>query len=281
MKKLSNKKTKWVNQFKPKVLKGTPLPNDVSLEIKVANSLKKLTDSLIKETEKELSQLFKTNNSKKFFATDESISSQARIILNALSKKYASIFLDKGKLISDYMVNQANNSSKSQVHNSLKDLSGLSIKTSNTSQRTMEIMKASVSQSVSYISSIQERYLTDVEGAVFRSITSGEGIKDLIPAMQKFGNMSHNKARNLALDQTRKTTNAIKTQKLKDAGVKKFIWNHSAGGLNPRQRHIDLDGKIFSYDDLPIIDDSGTRGLPAQAPNCRCFQTPVIEFEEE
>jgi uncharacterized protein with gpF-like domain len=43
-----------------------------------------------------------------------------------------------------------------------------------------------------------------------------------------------------------------------------------------------MDGKIFSFDDLPIIDrKTGERGIPGQAINCRCTMTPVYEFDSE
>lgn len=281
--KLSKDKTKWVKQFKPTHIVGAPLPNNASLESKMSVTLSKLTDIMIKETNKELRKLFKTDTAKAFFAEDASLSSQSRIIMNALKKKYTKIFDDSGKSSTERMVNQSNKVSKSATHNSLKDLSGgLSIKTSTTSSKTKEIMKASVSQSVSFITSIQEKYLTDVEGAVMRSITSGQGLKDLIPFLSKLDGMTERRARNIALDQTRKTYNSINAQRLQNAGVEQFIWRHSGGSLNPRQDHIAMDGNIYSYDDLPIIDKrTGERGLPGQAPNCKCFQEPVIVFDEE
>ncbi len=63
-------------------------------------------------------------------------------------------------------------------------------------------------------------------------------------------------------------------------GITHFQWNHSGGSLNPRKDHQDLDGKIFPIDEPPIIDSSGTRGYPAQLPNCRCFMTPILDLEK-
>jgi uncharacterized protein with gpF-like domain len=43
-----------------------------------------------------------------------------------------------------------------------------------------------------------------------------------------------------------------------------------------------MDGNVYSFDDPPIIDkNTGERGIPGQAINCRCFMVPVIEFEDE
>jgi len=281
--KLSNKKEAWVKQFKPTHIVGSPLPNNASLESKTSRSIVKLTNAMLKETNKELRKLFKTDTSKAFFAEDASLSSQARIVMNALKKKYIKIFNDQGKLNSKKLVNDANNLSKSTTHNSLEQLSGgLSIKTSDTSSKTNDIMKASISQSVSFISSIQEKYLTDVEGAVMRSITSGQGLKDLIPFLRRFDGITQRRAKNIALDQTRKTYNAVNAQRLQNAGVNQFRWRHSGGSLNPRKDHVAMDGDIYSYDDLPVIDKrTGERGLPGQAPNCKCYQEPVIVFDKE
>jgi len=69
---------------------------------------------------------------------------------------------------------------------------------------------------------------------------------------------------------------------MEKVGVKKFKWLHSGGGQKPRKDHIEMNGNIYSFDDLPVIDKrTGERGIPGQAINCRCRMAPVIEFDND
>jgi SPP1 gp7 family putative phage head morphogenesis protein len=181
------------------------------------------------------------------------------------------------------MVEGAQKASATSLHSSLEQLSGgLSLKTSVIPAGMEEVAQATVYENVQLIKSIPSQYLDDVFGSVMRSITTGGGLADLIPAIRKYDGITDRRAKNIALDQTRKAYNSINKQRLMAVGIKKFRWSHSAGGQTPRQDHIAMDGKIFSFDDLPIIDrKTGERGIPGQAINCRCTMTPVYEFDSE
>jgi SPP1 gp7 family putative phage head morphogenesis protein len=100
--------------------------------------------------------------------------------------------------------------------------------------------------------------------------------------LQEYEGVTLRRARNIALDQTRKAYNNINKGRMQAIGVQKFEWVHSGGGQKPRELHIELDGQVFSFDDLPVIDErTGERGIPGQAINCRCTMVPVIEFETD
>jgi SPP1 gp7 family putative phage head morphogenesis protein len=108
-----------------------------------------------------------------------------------------------------------------------------------------------------------------------------------VPELQKYSVQSQRKVHLLALDQTRKAYNTINKQRMQAVGVKKFEWVHSGGGAHPRQSHIRMSGNIYSFDDLPVINEeqvergyeSPQRGIPGQAINCGCTMIPIIVFE--
>jgi SPP1 gp7 family putative phage head morphogenesis protein len=155
-----------------------------------------------------------------------------------------------------------------------------------------EVLKSSFNSNIDLIKTMSGDYLTSVRGAVYRSITEGGGLETLIPNIQKFLDDKNaqvlNKAKNVALDQTRKAYTAITKTRMTEVGVEKFEWVHSGGGREPREYHksrakypAGLNGQIFSINDPPIIDKkTGERGLPSQAINCKCFMRPIIEFGE-
>ena len=187
------------------------------------------------------------------------------------------------------MSDKFNQQARQALGASLKALSGgLTIKSDSISERTNNIMIASSAEASSLIKSISSEYLSDVAEEVLRSVRdpAAGGLAELQKTIQ--ANLSDrykrtkNHAKNVALDQTRKVFNNLNAARMQDAGIKKFVWIHSGGSKEPRKTHIAMNGNIYSFDDLPIIDErTGARGLPGQTYYCRCMMKPVIEFGDD
>lgn len=294
--KLSENKSKWVANRKDIVLHGTRLNYSVSDQRKYAKELNSLIEDMTRITKEEVIKFFNKPVAKEFYkgqkesaAQDASISSGAKKITDALTDRFNRLFGRKAKKIAESMVNQSSKTSESMLKSSLKMLSGgLVLETGILTSGLKEITKAAINENVSLIKTIASTYLSNVEKAVMRSITTGNGLKDLIPAIEKYDGITKRHAKNVALDQTRKVYNAINKGRMQAVGIKKFEWKHSAGGQKPRKSHISMSGNIYSFDDLPIVNkeqvDAGyaspERGIPGQAINCKCTMNPVIEFDE-
>ena len=235
------------------------------------------------EVKREVENLFKRDASKKHFAMDASIASQSRILFNALSSKFDKMFSDLIDYASNAMINSVNKASTSSLFASYKELTGgAGIQTDFTTSKLNNVITASLNENASLIKSIPDEFLNDVSGAVNRSITSGQGLYDLVPYIEKVSGQTHRRAKNIALDQTRKAYSSINVARMKAAGIKKWEWIHSHGGLHPRKLHLELSGKIFTFDEPPIINEkTGVRGYPAQEIFCKCTMRPVIEFDDD
>lgn len=268
---------------KSKKLRGTRLNYNAGLQAEYVRELRKLVTSMSYEVNRRVIGLFEKPGSKEFFAMDDSIASQARILTNELTLKFEMIFNRKSKLLARKMVEKSNRISASSLQNSLKTLSGgLVLNTKAITPELQQIMSANVTENVALIKSIGAEYLSKVQKTVMRSITTGQGLKTLVPALSKYEGISRRHAKNVALDQTRKAYNSINKSRMEKIGVKKFEWVHSGGGHEPRPDHIAMSGNIYSFDDLPVIEKrTGERGIPGQAINCGCTMIPVIEFNEE
>ena len=290
--KFTKKKKKWVKQFKPTaVMRGTPLAYNVSVQNKYIADLQKLMKAMFKKTETAVKQIYKTDASKDYFTTDASIASTAEKKLNKLLKSIESLVNDKSTTMVDRMLSGTDQTSKASLNRSLKELSGgLSIKTDFETSGTKETITSSLNANVDLIKTISGDYMSQVRGAVNRSIQEGGGLETLIPTIEKLLNKQSkqvlNKAKNVALDQTRKAYTAINKARMEKVGVTKFEWVHSGGGREPRPHHKTnfpngLNHGIFDINDPPVIDKkTGERGLPGQAINCKCFMRPVIVFDE-
>lgn len=283
---MTSRKKQWAERFKPNTLRGKPLSYNAGLAATYDNDLQRLIDAMVADVEKQVRKLFSGEAAEQFYAEDASIASQARMLMNSLTASYTQLFGSKAKPISSKMVRGANRTSKASLHSSLKELSGgLSLNTGLVPPALEEALSAAVSENVQLIKTIPQAYLSQVQGAVMRSIQpGGNGLQDLVPFMQSRKEITKRHARNVALDQTRKAFNAANAERMQSLGVKKFEWIHSGGGAEPRELHVKMSGSTYSFDDLPVIGvmyGAEVRGIPGQLPNCRCTMRPVIEFEDD
>lgn len=285
---LTRKRAAWAKSRKHDgVMRGGRLALPVGVADRYRVKLQALVDEMTKATRRELMALFKHDDVQAYFAhpmvaaMDISPASQARILTNALKDRFEQLFTQKAKPLAEQMVGGANDASKNGLYNSLKELSGgLSLKTDIVSGTMREFMTGTIAQNVSLIKSIPTEYMREVQGEVLRSITDGKGLADLVPFLEQREGITARRARTIAFDQTHKAYNGLNKGRMQAIGIKSFEWVHSGGGQHPREMHIELSGKVFSFNKLPVIEEDGTRGIPGQAINCKCTMVPVVKFDE-
>lgn len=279
---LTVRKQKWVEQFKPGMIRGDILNPNAAVESRYYNNLLRLIEIMHHETIVEVYKIFHSDAAQQFFAEDKSIASQARILTNALKNKFDYLFGTNAARIADAFANQSEKASSASLHSSIQQLTGgLSLQTTSLQGPLLDILKATTTENVSLIKSIPSQYLTNVHGAVLRSITNGGGLKTLVPYLAKNKGITLRRARMIAHDQTRKAFNNLSKGRMLNLGIEEYEWIHTGGSNHPRELHIQMSGNIYRFDKPPIIDKStGERGIPGQAINCRCRMRPVIQFDK-
>jgi SPP1 gp7 family putative phage head morphogenesis protein len=273
--------TPWSNKSRKGIVEGKPLNPSAAVEQRYFTALRVLIERMVAETEFELKALYRTEHAEAFFAQDASVSSQARILTNALIKKYTELFTSLSKPTAERFAAESDASSDIAVKSSIRHLSDeltLSTKTI-TSGPLNDILSATITENVALIKSIPAQYLGGVQGAVMRSITTGNGMQDLVPYLQKHKGITLRRARMIAQDQTKKTFSALSKARMEKIGVAEYEWLHTAGSRHPRKLHIAMNGNVYRYDDPPVIDEkTGERGIPGQAINCACRMRPILNF---
>jgi SPP1 gp7 family putative phage head morphogenesis protein len=219
-------------------------------------------------------------------AMDENPSAQARMRLQALLNKYEPLFAKLAKKSTKRMISRTLRHSSATLGMSLREMSeDFKLKTDYLhTDRMQEVISASTAEATGLIKLIPTKYLSDVQGEVMRSITGGGGLKDLVPYLnQKYqGNIKH--ARNVAMDQTRKSYANINKARMTAAGIKEYDWLHVGGSTHPRPEHIAMSGKRYRFDDPPVVavmKGREVRGIPGTAISCRCLMRPVLNFGED
>lgn len=285
--KLTNKRKRWAESRRARI-KGSPIRPSRGADARYRRQMQALVDLMRRDYERQIKRAYREEG----IAMD-SISGRAGSVLGKLSRKWQQRFNKAARKIADTFVNALNVDARRKTEVSLKELSGgITIKTPNFTEPIQDVIRANISANVSLIKSIPEQYHNQIEGVVMRSIAQGgtgtaeitEQIRSsraMMREIEDYGFKAHKRAAFIARDQTNKITNTIAAERMKAAGVEQFEWVHSGGGAEPRELHLELDGQVFSYDDLPIIDEStGERGLPGMLPNCRCIARPIISFED-
>ena len=97
--------------------------------------------------------------------------------MSKLQATFEKIFNLGAPDLAEEMLNDTDNASASSLRNSLKQLSGgLMLKTDILTSETQKRFQGQHRRDVSLIESIPKQYFTQIEGAVYRSITTGNGL---------------------------------------------------------------------------------------------------------
>jgi len=96
--------------------------------------------------------------------------------------------------------------------------------------------------------------------------------------LTKSFNVNKAKAKFLARQESSLLMASYTEARYQSEGIREFIWS-SSGDSRVRPEHKLLNGKKFSFNNLPVIDSkTGERGLPGQAFGCRCRMKPVVNI---
>lgn len=289
----------------PKLIKGGTLRPSAKTLVEFQRGFYDLVDAMTKETKRELLELFKSPVADvldsvemrtarelgwKFPppevpAMDASLADMAEGIMNKLHAKFTVMFDRAATGLTDRMMSQTLLQSAKGLEGSLKGVS--KTVTLDMTPELKEMVDAGSAEAVSLIKRVPAEYLPKVQGDVMRSITTGNGLQDLIPDLDKQNVKVKNWAVNVAKDQTRKAYGNINKARMVNNGMDKYEWIHSGGSNKPRKYHLDatpsgLNGRICSLSDPPIIDENtGERGIPGQLPYCGCTMRPIFSFDED
>lgn len=274
------------------IIKGKPLRHSVAVESRYIAALMKLVNQMTAQTHREVLKSINdsgiTTDAKE--PTVAGKVPKASKTAQAMRAKFESLFKRRAPELANGMLEAVTKESAVNLHNSLKDLSGgLALKTDFINPSVKSAISGSVDENIGLISSIPKAYMDDVHKILHQAAVTGDNTA-IINRLEKAAGISKRKAKNLALDQTRKAYATINQKRMEAVGVRRYEWLHSGGGAKARHKHITpftaggLNGGIFSYDDPPNAAEDGEdpyHANPAEMINCKCVAVPVLEFAED
>ncbi len=142
-----------------------------------------------------------------------------------------------------------------------------------------------------YIKDFEKEEIERLRREMKKSVFTGNRYESAVTAIQKSYEVSANKAKFLARQETSLLMTKLKETRYQDAGVDMYRWGIVTGSKDHpvRPTHKALDGKYFRWDDPREVDKHGIfkpNGArkpgnnlnPGQDYNCRCFARPIVRF---
>lgn len=139
-----------------------------------------------------------------------------------------------------------------------------------------DVVQAAVGENVSLIKSIAEQHLTQVEGAVMRSVSAGRDLASLVDDLEARYGVTRRRAAFIARDQVNKATAAVTRARQTQLGIEEAVWMHSHGGNHPRPTHVAMNGQRYKVSEGMWDPALKRRIWPGTEPNCRCVARSVV-----
>lgn len=137
----------------------------------------------------------------------------------------------------------------------------------------LNALQAATRDNVALIKSIPQQYFEKLGDAVGKNMARGLRFEDLAKEVERIGDVTANRAKLIARDQTSKMNGTFNEVRQTALGIDRYRWQTS-GDERVREDHADNDGEVFRWDSPPQT------GHPGHDINCRCVAIPVFDLDE-
>lgn len=249
------------------------------------NELQRFLDKVFKEVEKNYTTIKVENAKYQSFKNPKkpTLKTFERLI-KFIKDNWEPTLLENSKLITIKFINKAFvNILKSSRQQLLKIGVASALKKKDFEKYIQLVIK----NNVSLIQNITQQTVNNIESIITNSMVNGQPYSEIYKQLKHQEKIVGERVNLIADDQINKFNEAVNRFQQEDAGVEYFEW-WGMDDARERPAHTKLNGKIFKWGDvkerLPIIDEKGTRGYPAEAVRCRCTALayiPDAEFDGE
>jgi SPP1 gp7 family putative phage head morphogenesis protein len=260
---------------KPLVLR--PVRPNIGLQMAYKRELEKLIAEMTKSLDYWLSQAYKTNQPE--MALDASPAVVLKTVMSKLASRWQKRFDEAAPSLAKYFATAWYKRSDAQLRQILKD-GGFSVAFKMTRPMN-DVLRATVTEQVGLITNLSQQHLSQIEGAVMRSVAEGRDLFTLSKYLQKQHGITMRRAALIARDQNNKATANLQRVRQTELGITEAVWMHSHAGKTPRPTHVANDGKKYNiakgwYD--PAVKK---RIWPGTEINCRCIGRSVVPGFED
>lgn len=204
------------------------------------------------------------------FVNDAYATSLEQVFEN-LSKSYEGL-TKQAAIVANEFVEDTDAANKKAFYKSVENAIGINLQSVIQGEGLEDVLKLTARENVNLITSIPAEFLSKVETIVFVGTTQGSEAGSIIEQLRDLGDITKNRAKLIARDQTSKLNAALSQQRQQNLGVTEYIWITAKDG-RVRESHQSKNGKKFRWDNPPK--DTGHPGTDIQ---CRCIAQPIIKI---
>jgi SPP1 gp7 family putative phage head morphogenesis protein len=144
-----------------------------------------------------------------------------------------------------------------------------------------KLLKISVSENASLITKTTTDTMEKIKYELYNNLKTNNRDFNYQKFLRENTDYTKQRIKLIARDQTAKLNGDINRLSQQEAGIQYWMWDTlkdervSVG----KGGHKQLQGKIYRWDEpenFPVIDSKGTKGIPSQRPNCRCYASPIV-----
>lgn len=143
-------------------------------------------------------------------------------------------------------------------------------------RKSLEAFRATVADNVGLIRNLQQSYYNRIQQDVWASVRKGADMHALSQKLQQSYGITTDRAALIARDQNNKAKATIENTRRKQLGITQAVWQHSAGGKEPRPSHVKMNGKLYDLNKGMWDEDEREFVFPGELINCRCTSRAII-----
>ena len=133
-----------------------------------------------------------------------------------------------------------------------------------------ETLAQFLARNVALIKDVSAQTQSKISDIVFRGLQGRTPAAKVAKEIREATGFARQRTIRIASDQLQKLTSALDGERMRQAGLDQYEWQHS-GKVHPRLEHKARDGKVYTVGE-PQGDE------PGYAPYCGCKRRPVIEI---
>lgn len=215
------------------------------------------------------------------------------LVMKILGHYWTKRYYSAAPKLAEYFAKSSNERVESALKKILKD-AGFMVDWKLT-PADQEVLQATIGEQVGLIKSIPEKYLSEVQGMVMRSVAAGHDLKTLTDQLGPLVDLSRirkgrypgegddslfartmKRAALIATDQNAKANANLTRVRQMSLGIEDGIWHHSHAGKTPRPTHVAMDGKKYKIAKGMYDSHEGRYVLPGELIHCRCIGQGII-----
>lgn len=137
----------------------------------------------------------------------------------------------------------------------------------------VSLLENAMARNVALVKDISAEASGKISDIVFRGLQAQSPVADVAKEIEAVTGFARKRSIRVAHDQMTKTSAALDSARMVQAGLIEFIWRHTPQ-RHPRLHHLARNGLIFKLGQ-PRGDE------PGEAPFCRCYRVPILRLPEK